>query len=73
MRSLTCSVLFATILARAYAAIGPVADLVIANRDISPDGFLRTLVTCSSLSFRLSPTRISPVVPPLQMVPCLAH
>ncbi|KAI0290163.1 laccase T2 copper depleted [Russula brevipes] len=42
MRSLTGSVLFATILAKAYAAIGPIAELAIVNRDIAPDGFSRS-------------------------------
>ncbi|KAH9963717.1 multicopper oxidase-domain-containing protein [Lactifluus volemus] len=43
MCSLTLQVvlLFATISARVYAAIGPVADLNIVNAEISPDGYLR--------------------------------
>jgi hypothetical protein len=46
MRSLTGSVLFATILASAYAAVGPIAELAIVNRVIAPDGFPRSLVLC---------------------------
>ena len=30
--------------ASAYAAIGPVADLVISNADVTPDGFTRAAV-----------------------------
>ena len=46
MRSLLCSVFLAASLAKVYAAIGPIADLTIANLDIAPDGYSRSYVTC---------------------------
>jgi hypothetical protein len=47
MHSLLCSVLLAASLANVYAAIGPIADLTVANFDIAPDGYTRSYVTCS--------------------------
>nr|WBQ85209.1 laccase [Flammulina velutipes var. lupinicola] len=42
LRALLTSTTFSLLVSRALAAIGPVADLVIANADVSPDGFTRT-------------------------------
>nr|AHD24908.1 putative laccase 7 [Flammulina velutipes] len=42
LRALLTSTTLSLLVSRALAAIGPVADLVIANADVSPDGFTRT-------------------------------
>jgi hypothetical protein len=44
MRSLLCSVLLATVLAKVYAAVGPATELVIINKNVEPDGFNRSCV-----------------------------
>ena len=41
--------LFRSLVATAYAAIGPVADLNITNADISPDGFTRAAVVTNGV------------------------
>jgi hypothetical protein len=51
MRPLFCSVLFATMLAKAYAAVGLPTELVIANSVIAPDGYTRSYVTGSPCCF----------------------
>ena len=38
-----------SLVATAYAAIGPVADLTISNAQVSPDGFLRDAVVTNGL------------------------
>lgn len=45
----SCLYLFAllAVLSSTRAAIGPVADLVISNQNIAPDGFTRKFVTSS--------------------------
>ncbi|KAI9511058.1 laccase [Russula earlei] len=42
MRSFARSVLLAAILTRAYAAVGPTAELTVINTNIAPDGFTRS-------------------------------
>jgi len=46
MRLYSLAVILTALSGTVSAVIGPTADLPIVNRDISPDGFLRSYATC---------------------------